>query len=64
MTDIELWSYSNYLDWIGKRSGQLVDRAFIQSHFGTAEAYQLVVRSYLTREVYLPIGLGSYLDEL
>ena len=33
------WPYSNYLDWVGKRAGTLVDRAFICKHFPTPEQY-------------------------
>lgn len=63
-SDIELWPYSNYLDWIGKRPGDLLDRPFISKHFGTGEAYQAYVAAYLTGQAKLPKGLQAYLDEL
>jgi REP element-mobilizing transposase RayT len=63
-TDVELWPYSNYLEWIGKRGGELVDRAFVQAHFASAEEYQAYVQSLITGQVKLPKGLQTYLDEL
>ncbi len=62
--DIELWPYSNYLEWIGKRNGTLVDKDFIQRHFQSAQAYQAAVQSLITSKVVLPPGLQNYLDEL
>ena len=63
-TAIELWPYSNYLDWIEKREGTLVDQRFVRAHFGTGDAYRVFVESSLTRQVKLPSGLQVYLDEL
>lgn len=63
-TEIELWPYSNYLDWIGKRPGTLLDPDFMRTHFTSAAAYQAYVASYLTGQAQLPKGLQSYLDEL
>ena len=40
---IEDWPYSNYLDWIGVRNGQLVDREFIGIYFESPEAYRAFV---------------------
>lgn len=34
------WPFSNYPEWIGKRSGRLVDLALIKSYFMTAESYR------------------------
>ena len=62
--DLEMWPYSNYLDWIGKRNGTLVDPAFVETHFGSAIAYQAYVQSLLTGEVQLPKSLQGYLDQL
>ena len=42
----EEWRYSNYSEFIGKRSGTLVDGDFITRNFGTAEAYQEWVMTY------------------
>ena len=63
-SDIDLWPYSNYLDWIGQRPGTLLDSNFIRTHFTTGAAYQAYVASYLTGQVQLPKGLQTYLDEL
>ncbi|GIV96072.1 MAG: hypothetical protein KatS3mg057_0729 [Herpetosiphonaceae bacterium] len=43
----ESWPYSNYLDWIGERTGTLLDREFQQRHFGTPERYKAYVLDYL-----------------
>ena len=60
----ELWPHSNYLDWIEQRSSKLVDQTFVKVHFPAPGAYQTYVESYLTGQVKLPAGLGTYLDEL
>jgi REP element-mobilizing transposase RayT len=39
--NLEDWPYSNYLEWVGERTGTLVDRAFIRQHFDTPEDYRL-----------------------
>ncbi|MGD8398482.1 MAG: transposase [Anaerolineae bacterium] len=55
--DVGAWPYSNYLEWIGERAGTLVDRGFVQAHFGTADRYRAFVAEYLaTRR--LPETLG------
>jgi putative transposase len=59
----EDWEYSNYLDWIGLRSGTLVERDFIQAHFGAPADYQSLVQDYL-RTRSLPEQVGQYLQEL
>jgi REP element-mobilizing transposase RayT len=41
------WPYSNYSEWLGEREGKLVDRNFIETSFGSAEAYQSLVEEYL-----------------
>ena len=33
------WLYSNYPEWVGARSGTLVDLAFVRQFFSTADAY-------------------------
>jgi len=33
VTTPEDWAYSNYLEWLGAREGNLVDREFIADHF-------------------------------
>jgi REP element-mobilizing transposase RayT len=39
----EEWPYSNYLEWIGRRTGTLKDEAFIRQYFGSGEEYQRFV---------------------
>jgi REP element-mobilizing transposase RayT len=47
VTSPEDWPYSNYLEWIGKRQGHLVDKGFIHDHFDTPEQYEEFVLDYL-----------------
>ncbi len=63
-TSLELWPYSNYLEWIEQRSGKLVDREFVKAHFPRPDQYQVYVQSYLSGQIQLPPGLATYLDEL
>jgi putative transposase len=44
------WPYSNYQDWIGLRSGTLMDRLFNEDHFLSAEAYQKFVADWQDAE--------------
>ncbi len=60
----ELWPYSNYLEWIGARSGEQVDHAVIQEHFGGPAHYQQYLHAYLAGAVYLPEALLVYLKYL
>ncbi len=60
---LELWPYSNYLEWIGRRDGTLVDRAFIRDCFGPAEQYRAFVESYLADRL-LPAELVEMLRKL
>jgi putative transposase len=46
------WPYSNYLEWAGERKGDLVDRDFVNLHFGKPESYVEFVKDYLrTRKI-------------
>jgi putative transposase len=60
----DLWPYSNYLEWIGKRTGTLVDQAFVTTHFPKPGQYEAYVLSYLTGQANLPPGLRNYLEGL
>jgi len=60
----DLWPYSNYLEWIGKRPGSLVDPTFVTAHFPEPGQYEAYVLSYLTGQVTLPPGLRAYLEGL
>lgn len=59
----EDWIYSNYLEWLGQRHGTLVDREFIQEHFGSPAEYQKLVTHFLKTR-YLPDDVRSYLNSL
>ncbi|MBC7263447.1 MAG: transposase [Chloroflexi bacterium] len=39
------WPYSNYLEWVERRDGTLVDRAFVRQFFHTAADYEAFVLS-------------------
>lgn len=39
------WVYSNYLEWVERRSGVLVDREFVREYFPTPEDYEAFVMS-------------------
>ena len=46
VNDLKNWHYSNYLEWIGERSGILVDERFVHEHFASAEDYIHFVNDY------------------
>jgi putative transposase len=54
------WVYSNYLEWLGQRDGSLIDREFIQEHFGSPAEYQEPVMHFVKTR-YLPEDLRKYL---
>jgi REP element-mobilizing transposase RayT len=43
---LEDWPFSNYLDWIGIREGELIDPEFMGSYFRTASGYREFVIDY------------------
>ena len=57
----EDWIYSNYLEWLGQRDGTLVDREFIQEHFGSPVEYQELVMHFVKTR-YLPDDVRTYLE--
>jgi len=57
----EDWIYSNYLEWLGQREGMLVDREFIQEHFGSSAEYQELVMHFVKTR-YLPDDVRTYLQ--
>ena len=57
------WPYSNYLDWMGERDGTLVDREFIQEHFGASQEYRSLVREYIQTRL-ISDEIGKYLQGL
>ncbi len=47
IVDLLDWPYSNYLEWVGRRSGTLYDARFVQIHFGDPDEYQQFVLEYV-----------------
>ena len=60
ISNLENWPFSNYLEWVGLRSGTLVDRAFVQEYFPDPKRYRDFVLEYL-RERALPEKVDAYL---
>ena len=59
----EEWEYSNYLEWVNKREGTLVNRKFIDDNFGTTDEYNKMVNEHIKTK-YLPEELQTYLQSL
>jgi len=57
------WPYSNYLEWIGERSGTLVDRGFTQEHFFNIDAYKQFLIQYLNTRC-LPDDVQKHINEI
>lgn len=55
-TRLEDWPYSNYLEFIGKRSGKMWDAEFFYTYFKDFSEYE-----HLIKETYSEIGLEPYL---
>lgn len=55
------WPYSNYLEWVGKRRGTLVDKTFVAEHFKTAEQYTNFVQEYLDGKAEIPKEADQFL---
>ncbi len=50
----EMWPYSNYLDWIGKRDDGLTAQQYIYDHIESPDQYAIAVWEYLTGHASLP----------
>jgi putative transposase len=59
----EDWEFSNYLEWMNLREGTLVNREFINEHFGTSEEYRTLVMEYI-KSRRLPDEVRKYLQNL
>ena len=46
VTNLDDWPYSNYLEWVGRRSGTLYDAKYVQTHFSNSEEYESFVLDY------------------
>ena len=55
------WPYSNYLEWVERRSGTLVDRAFVREYFPTPASYDAFVSSEVDASVERKLQ-AYYLD--
>jgi putative transposase len=55
------WPYSNYLEWVGRRDGALVDRQFVQQYFPTAADYEAFVMGEIEPSLEQKL-LAYYLD--
>jgi len=42
----EDWPYSNYLEWIDKRPGTLVDKALVRSYFASPQDYEQFIGTF------------------
>lgn len=43
VSNLSDWPYSNYLEWIEKRNGKLIDRAFVKANFKSPAEYEKFV---------------------
>ncbi|NWF90871.1 MAG: transposase [Ignavibacteriaceae bacterium] len=48
--NIEDWKYSNYLEWINKRNGSLIDKKFRDKYFPEGKGYQTFVLDHLSNK--------------
>lgn len=48
----DAWPYSNYLEWIDKRQGTLVDRALVRDYFVTPQAYEAFIQDFGQRHTF------------
>ena len=58
----EDWPYSNYLEWIGKRSGTLIDHDFVQHYYPRPRDYEDFIRSTIDEALALKLA-KYYLDQ-
>lgn len=58
----EDWEFSNYLEWMNLREGNLVNRDFIRENFGTSDEYKTLVMDYIKNR-NLPDEVRKYLQE-
>ena len=50
---LDAWPFSNYLDWVGKRQGKLVNHRFVQAYFGSATHYDASLTEFIQQRRYL-----------
>jgi hypothetical protein len=54
----DAWPYSNYLEWIDKRLGTLVDRQLGRDYFATPQAYEAFVEELVECHTFQEAALG------
>jgi len=62
LSKLENWPYSNYLEWVGKRKGSLVEKKFVSQHFSSPKEYEIYCDNYLTSR-YLPEEIQKYIND-
>ena len=63
VTDLVDWPYSNYLEWVGKRTGVLFDEQFVQTHFANSNEYEKFVLEYVPSKDIAKIIQNLSLEE-
>ena len=58
----EDWFFSNYLDWIGMRQGELRDPKFIETYFSSAQEYREFVLDFEDEQRFEERISGYILD--
>ncbi len=51
----EDWPHSNYLEWIGKRPGVLIDRAFVLEYYPRPRDYEDFMRATIDEALGLKL---------
>jgi hypothetical protein len=63
VTDPSNWPYSNYLEWIGERTGAMFDPCFVNAQFPSSGDYEDFVMDYIqTRK--MPEDVVKYLGAM
>lgn len=57
------WPYSNYLEWMGKRSDMPMDQEFMREQFSNSEEYKTFLMDYLNT-LRLPDDVMKYIHEI
>ena len=60
--EIGQWPYSNYFEFIGSRSGEIVDRDFVEDNFQSPAEYKEFVLDYL-KSRHMPLEIEDYLKK-
>lgn len=55
------WPYSNYLEWVGRRKGTLVDHDFVRQYFPTPADYEAFIAASLDEKLERELEV-YYLD--